>query len=249
MSGDEMIDGVLFPQGLRPAAHLNIKDKLRRPEPPRLHDRQRSRSGGTRQDFGRETVTVQDLLLAALAPGALSSVLNVAFWRKRDTNLRLAGESNRSRAVSVGWLREVSGLGRFVSSSRELIRRMQRKVRTSSASIGGERRCRGRTVKRSLGDGASTPTGMHLGCVHRRHFALVVTVRNRSRNPVTLCAQERISLGQKSASSRGWPCSSDLRRRVQLVICSLSDCAAGAGQHRRRRRSRPAEAPGCSRTS
>jgi len=27
---------------------------------------------------------------------------------------------------------------------------------------------------------------MHLGCIHRRHFALVVTVRNRSRNTVTL---------------------------------------------------------------
>jgi len=27
---------------------------------------------------------------------------------------------------------------------------------------------------------------MHLGCRRRRHFALVVTVRNRSRNPVTL---------------------------------------------------------------
>ena len=36
--------------------------------------------------WGRETApTVQDLLLAALAPGALSCVLNVAFWRKRDT--------------------------------------------------------------------------------------------------------------------------------------------------------------------
>lgn len=38
---------------------------------------------------------------------------------------------------------------------------------------------------RLWGDGACTPTGMHLGCIRRRHFALVVTLRN-PRNPVTL---------------------------------------------------------------
>src|SRR5947207_1020066 len=35
-----------------------------------------------------------------------------------------------------------------------------------------------------MGFGVSIPTRMHLGCIRRRHFALVVTVRNRSRNPV-----------------------------------------------------------------
>ena len=37
-----------------------------------------------------------------------------------------------------------------------------------------------------MGFGVSIPTRMHLGCKRRRHFALVVTVRNRSRNPVKL---------------------------------------------------------------
>jgi hypothetical protein len=36
------------------------------------------------------------------------------------------------------------------------------------------------------GDGASTPSGMHLACIPGRRFALDVTLRNRSATPVTL---------------------------------------------------------------
>src|SRR5438094_3249765 len=36
------------------------------------------------------------------------------------------------------------------------------------------------------GDTASGPDGMHLGCLAGRHYALVVTMRNRSNAPVTV---------------------------------------------------------------
>jgi hypothetical protein len=42
---------------------------------------------GTRHDSGRDAAPAQDLLLAAFAPGALSSVLNVAIWRKLDNEV------------------------------------------------------------------------------------------------------------------------------------------------------------------